>query len=189
MKVRFVRSGLIAGLIGVLWTILTLALIPIRDSMGWKEVPNEAVVLQVLDENLSETGLYLVPGHSPPDSLFRSRHSDGPLFRIHSLRNGTEGPIRAFISILSLLLAPLIPAWFLAKICQREYLAYSSRVFIVSLFGVFLTLASEIQLWGMELYPLLYSLLLSANAITAWIVMGLFLAWRIKPAKTVSGLG
>jgi len=183
---QLVKTGLLAGLVGILWTMLTLGLIPVRDTMGWKEVPNEAVVLEALDANLTDTGLYLVPGHSPPDSLFRSRHSDGPLFRVHSLRNGTEGPIRAFISILSLLLAPLIPAWFLSRICQRGTPPYPTRVFIVTLFGVFLTLAGEIQLWGMELYPLLYSLLLSVNAIISWMVIGLFLAWRIKPSGVVS---
>jgi hypothetical protein len=188
MNGQLIKTGLLAGLVGILWTMLTLGLIPVRDSMGWKEVPNEVAVLEALEVNLPETGLYLVPGHSPPDSLFRSRHSDGPIFRVHSLRNGTEGPIRALISILSLLLAPLIPAWFLFGLCQRENPTYSTRVFIVTLFGVFLTLTGEIQLWGMELYPLLYSLLLSANAIISWLVIGLFLAWRIKPVGIAPGI-
>lgn len=184
---HWVKAGLLGGLVGILWTILSLGLLPVRDTMGWKEVPNEAVVLGVLDASLTETGLYLVPGHSPPDSLFRSRHSDGPFFRVHSLRNGTEGPIRALVSILSLLLAPLIPAWFLSRLCQRESPSYATRVFAVTLFGIFLALTGEIQLWGMELYPLLYSLFLSANAIISWLVVGLFLGWRIRPAGAASG--
>jgi len=185
MSGRLVRDGLLGGLTAILWTALALGLVPIRDSMGWKEVPNEAAVLETLDANLSETGTYLVPGHSPPDSLFRARHADGPLFRVHSLRDGTEGPIRPLISILSLLLAPLIPAWFLTKLCQRESPAFWTRVLIVGSFGVFLTLTAEIQLWGMELYPLTYSLLLSASAILGWVVVGLVLAWRIRPSPAV----
>jgi hypothetical protein len=185
MNGQLLRTGLLAGPVGIVWTILSFGLIPLRNTMGWKEVPNEEVVLEALDANLTEAGLYLVPGHSPPDSLFRSRHADGPFFRVHSLPNGTEGPVRSLVSILSLLLAPLIPAWFLFGICQQGTPSYPTRVFIVTLFGVFLTLTGEIQLWGLELYPLLYSLLLSANAILSWLVIGLFLAWRIKPAGAV----
>ena len=181
MNRMVVSSGLLAGFVGVLWTALTFGLVPVRDDMGWKEVPNEGAVLEVLDANLPETGLYLVPGHSPPDSLFRARHDEGPLFRVHSLRNGTEGPIRALISVLALLLAPLIPAWFLFMLCQRGAPGFGARVGLVSLFGLFLALTGHIQLWGMELYPLLYSLFLSANGILTWVVIGLVLARRIRP--------
>ena len=65
MNSRVVTTGLLGGFVGMLWTIIALGLIPVRDSMGWKEAPNEEVVLQALDANLVETGLYIVPGHSP----------------------------------------------------------------------------------------------------------------------------
>jgi hypothetical protein len=45
--------------------------IPLRNELGCKEVPGENVVLAALDANLRETGVYLLPGHSPPDPLFR----------------------------------------------------------------------------------------------------------------------
>lgn len=181
MKRQIVTSGLLAGLVGILWTVVALGLVPFRDSMGWKETPNEDLLLPLLDGNLTEEGLYLLPGHSPPDSLFRARHDEGPFFRVHSLPRGTEGPIRSLISILSLLVAPLIPAWFLAALCRSGSPGFGARVGAVSLFGLFLALTANIQLWGMELYPLAYSLLLSANGILSWVVIGLFLAWRIKP--------
>ena len=181
MNSRVVTTGLLGGFVGILWTIIALGLIPVRNSMGWKEVPNEEVVLQALDANLLETGLYIVPGHSPPDSLFRARHDDGPFFRVHSLPNGTEGPIRSLISILALFLAPLIPAWFLSQICEAGAPKFATRVVIVSLFGLFLALTGHIQLWGMELYPVTYSLFLSANGIVTWVAIGFVLAWRIKP--------
>jgi len=189
MNGQVVRNGLLAGVVGILWTSLAFGFLPLRSTLGWKEVPNEAAVLQVLDSSLLETGLYLVPGNSPPDSLFRARHADGPFFRVHSLRTGTAYPFQALISLLALLLAPLIPAWFLAGLCSRESPTYGARVGVVALFGVFVTLTSELQLWGMELYPLGYSLLLSAHAITSWVVMGLFLAWRIKPAPAAPPAG
>jgi hypothetical protein len=181
MDRRVVSAGLFGGVAGVLWTVLSMGLVPVRDSMGWKEVPNEEVVLQALDDNLTETGLYLVPGHSPPDSLFRARHDAGPLFRVHSLPDGTEGPIRPLISILSLLLAPLVPAWILVQACRHGSPSFGMRVAVVASFGVFLALTANIQLWGMELYPLTYSLLMSANGIVTWLVIGFVMAWRVRP--------
>ena len=181
MDRRVVSAGLFGGGAGILWTVLSMGLVPVRDSMGWKEVPNEEVVLQALDANLPETGLYLVPGHSPPDSLFPARHEAGPLFRVHSLPNGTEGPIRPLISILSLLLAPLVPAWILVQACRHGSPSFGMRVAVVASFGVFLALTANIQLWGMERYPLTYSLLMSVNGILTWAVIGMVLAWRIRP--------
>jgi hypothetical protein len=186
MDRRVVSAGLFGGVIGILWTVLSMGLVPLRDSMGWKEVPNEETVLQALDANLTEAGLYLVPGHSPPDSLFRARHETGPFFRVHSLPNGTEGPIRPLISILSLLLAPLIPAWILVQACRHGSPSFVMRVGVVASFGVFLALAANIQLWGMELYLLTYALFLSANGILTWVVIGLVLAWRIRPRKRLN---
>ena len=183
MNGQVIKAGLLGGLVVILCTIVGLALIPLRNAMGWKEVPNEAPVLEVLDANLPETGLYLVPGHSPPDSLFRARHDDGPFFRVHSLRQGTEGPVRALISILALLAAPLIPAWILYAICRGASPTFTARATIVASLGLFVALASDIQLWGLELYPLSYSLLYVVYSLVTWALVGLVLAWRIKPGR------
>jgi hypothetical protein len=139
MDRRVVSAGLFGGVAGILWTVLSMGLVPVRDSMGWKEVPNEEVVLQALDANLTETGLYLVPGHSPPDSLFR------------------------------------------AQACRHGSPSFGMRVAVVASFGVFLALTANIQLWGMELYPLTYSLLMSVNGILTWLVIGFVMAWRVRP--------
>ncbi len=69
-----------------------------------EDVPNEASVLEVLDANLPETSLYLVPGHSLPDSLF-----------------------------LTPLVAPLIPAWILFGICRGVAPRFVGRVTFVGL--------------------------------------------------------
>ena len=56
------------------------------------------------------------------------------------------------------------------------------RVVVVALFGVFAALTTDLRLWGMELYPLSYSLLLAFGSVTTWILAGLVVAWRIKPS-------
>jgi hypothetical protein len=91
MTRRVISSGLLGGILALLWTAVIQGGLPQRDAWGYKEVPEEAKVLAVLDQELPETGLYLIPGHAPPDSLFRARYEDGPLYRVHSLRSGAGG--------------------------------------------------------------------------------------------------
>jgi hypothetical protein len=183
MDKKVIAVGIIAGVVGLAWTTVFQGLVPVRNELGYKEVPNEETVLGVLDENLRETGLYLVPGHSPPDPLFRERYEEGPIFRIHSLQTGAGGIPHVLFPVLALLIAPIIPTWYLRKLCRNEAPGFWSRVFVVALFGVFLALCADLRMWGMELYPLSYSLFLVVNSVLTWIVVGLVIAWRIKPAS------
>jgi hypothetical protein len=187
MNWRVLRTGLGAGVVALVCTALVQGLLPFRDTLGYKEAPEEATVLSILDRALTETGLYLVPGHSPPDSLFRARYEAGPLFRIHSLRRGAGGPPHVVISMLAVFLAPLVPAWVLFLLCRSGRPSFARRVTLVFLFGVFLALSGHIQLWGTELYPFSYALLLTFDALFTWMVVGLVLAWRISPESVGPG--
>jgi len=180
---KVIATGLLAGLVAVACTTVFQQLIPIRDKLGYKEVPNEELVLEVLDTNLRETGLYLLPGHSPPDPLFRERYAKGPIFRIHSLRSGAGGPPHVVVPVLALLIAPIVPSWFLWSVCRHGRPGFGSRVLLVALFGVFLALWADLRMWGMELYPLHYSLVLAASSVVTWVIVGLVIAWRIKPGR------
>jgi len=180
---RVLTSGLLAGILAVAWTAALQGGLPLRDAWGYKEVPEEEAVLAILDQELPETGLYLLPGHSPPDSLFRARYESGPIFRIHSLRTGAGGAPHVVVSILALLLAPLFPAWLLAKICAVSRPSFVDRTGMVSTFGIVTALAAQLQLWGKELYPLNYSLFLTLDGVAMWVVLGAFLAWRITPYR------
>ena len=182
MQRRVITTGLTAGLVVVVWTSISYGLVRVRDELGYKEVAYEHTVLEVLDANVAETGLYLVPGHSPPDSLFRVRYDEGPLFRIHSLRRGAGGALHVLIPILAMMIAPLIPTWFVWSLCQRGGIGFGRRVSIVAIFGVFTALTNDLRLWGTELYPLSYTLLLAFGSMTTWLLAGLLIAWRIKPS-------
>jgi hypothetical protein len=181
MNRRVVTSGLLAGFLALVWTGVSQGLLPQRDDWGYKEVPAEESVLAVLEQELPETGLYLVPGHSPPDSLFRARYERGPIFRVHSLRAGAGGAPHVLGSLLALLLCPLLPAWLLGRLNATGSPGFLERAGTVASFGVVIGLASNLQLWGMELYPLNYSLFLTLNGVLMWIALGAFLAWRLRP--------
>ncbi|NIM52791.1 MAG: hypothetical protein GTO22_26690 [Gemmatimonadales bacterium] len=187
MDRRVITTGLLGGLVALGWTVVAQNLIPIRNDLGYKEVSNEETVLSALDPNLTETGLYLVPGHSPPDSLFRSRYEEGPIFRIHSLRSGAGGPAHVLIPMLALLIAPVIPTWILWRLCQQERPTLRARIAVVALFGIFLALSADLRMWGMELYPLSYSLFLGLSSVAGWVIVGLLIAWRIRPKPVAAG--
>lgn len=90
--------------------------------------------------------------------------------------------LHVLLPILALMVAPLIPTWFVWNLCQRGGFSFWRRVSTVALFGVFAVFANDLRLWGMELYPLGYTLLLAFGSVTTWTLAGLLIAWRIQPA-------
>jgi hypothetical protein len=188
MDRRLITTGLLAGFVFLGWKVVSQGLLPIRDELGYKDAQNEERVLSTLDANLPGTGLYIVPGHSPPDSLFRARYSEGPIFRIHSLRRGAGGTPHFLVSILALFIAPMIPTALVWRLCRNGGLGFGARATTVALFGVFLALAADIQLWGTELYPLNYSIFLASSSVVGWAIVGLVVAWRIRPTKQAARL-
>ncbi len=188
MNSRVLWIGLLGGVVAIVWTGVVGSLFPLRDRMGNMEAHNEEVVLAALDQNLTETGIYLVPGKFPHDSLFLARLAEGPIFRVHSLPEGGGGLAQFLVSDLALLLAPIIPAWLLMVLCGTGRPGYGSRVLVVALFGVFLALAAYLPMWDQELYPPSYVFLLAANAVVTWAIVGLVLAWRIAPRPLAGGV-
>ena len=184
MSPKVVGAGLLGGLAAIMWTAAVGSLVPIRDQMGNLEAPNEEVVLAALDASLTEAGVYLVPGKFPHDSLFLDRFENGPLYRIHALAEG-GGLAQFLVSDLALLLAPIIPAWFLMMLCAYDRPGYGARVFVVAMFGVFVALGAYLPMWDQELYPPTYVFLLAGNAVLTWIVVGLVVAARIRPRPEV----
>lgn len=181
MNPRVLWAGLLGGVAAIVWTAVVGSLLPLRDRMGNMEAPNEELVLAALDENLTQTGVYLVPGKFPHDSLFLERYAEGPIFRVHALPEGAGGLAQFVVSDLALLLAPIVPAWLLMLLCGTARPGYGARVFVVALFGAFLALAAYLPMWGQELYPPGYVFLLAANGVVTWVIVGLVLAWRIAP--------
>ena len=120
MNRHVVTTGLLAGILCLVWTAISNGLIPIRHKIGYMEARNEAELISLLDRSLDDTGLYLVPNDAPPDSLFRSRYEAGPIYRIHALQQGAGGIPHVAVSVLALLLAPIIPAWVLSLLGERR---------------------------------------------------------------------
>lgn len=178
---RVLLVGLLGGIVAIVWTALVGSLFPLRDRLGNLETPNEEAVLAALDRNLTEGGLYLIPGKFPHDSLFLARYAEGPIFRVHAMPQGAGGLAQFVVSDLALLLAPIVPAWLLVVLCGTARPGYGSRVLVVALFGVFLALAAFLPMWDQELYPAGYVFLLAANGVATWTIVGLVLAWRIAP--------
>ena len=83
--------------------------------------------------------------------------------------------------LLAGILAPLLPAFLLGRFCRVSEPRFVERAGLVSVFGIVTALAAHLQLWGTELYPLNYTLFLTMNGVAMWIILGLFLAWRLTP--------
>jgi len=75
--------------------------------------------------------------------------------------------------------APIIAAWMLSVTSERILAKYSRRVLFVTVLGLFLAVFGNV----FSEKPLDIILLSSINTLITWTLVGLVIAWRIKPEK------
>ena len=78
---------------------------------------------------------------------------------------------------------PLIAAWMLSVTSEKILVKCSRRVLFVVFIGVIVSLFDDILQMSFRPQPKYYLVFLAINNSIIWILAGLVIAWRIKPAK------
>lgn len=184
MKRELILSGLLGGFIIAGWTIISTSIIPISGHMP-KEIPDDKEIHTVLKKRLAESGIYWAPGHAGQAKGLYPNYDNEPIFYIlHSGATPSTRIIPAVVEILSIFLTPMIAACLLSMASKRILAKYTRRFLFVT--GIGLLVAIYGDLFSQK--PLDLTLLSSINNLIVWAVIGLVLAWRIKPdtAKKVT---
>ena len=90
----------------------------------------------------------------------------------------------ASIGMLSFLLAPMAAAWLLSRASERVEGTYLNRVFFIASLGVFIAIAGDLMRSLTEEASMAIVAGKVAITIIVWILTGLVLAWRIRPASS-----
>jgi hypothetical protein len=179
---RIILSGLLGGVVLSAWGILGRGFLPFYHDAAWREIPNESLVFEAVTEQIRETGSYIYPYDVPADSAFHARFEEGPafqiLFRGESLEETELRDLALFA--LGLLFVPIIPAWVLSVTSHRRAAHYGQRVLFVALFGLLVALFHDLPAPGVHA-PLDLRVALALDSIVGWTLVGMVLAWRIKP--------
>jgi len=183
MKKEILLSGLLGGVIIFVWIIISSSIIPISGDIP-KPIPNDKEIHTIIKGKITESGIYWLPGHAGQAEGLYPDYDNEPIFYIF-YGGVTPSTIMAptIVEILCILLTPIIAAWLLSMASEKILAKYDRRVLFVTVIGLIFAVYGDL----FSQKPLDLILLSSINNIIIWTLIGLVLAWRIKP-KSVKAL-
>lgn len=180
---RILLGSLSGGFILFLWVFIFKAL-PIRERFAFLPPVNDALVHEVLQENLQRPGVYHSLRDWPDDPQLQDAYLHGPTFIIHYPGGGHQaGMIESLLGLLVVLLAPLVPAVMLTVADRRVKARFWTRALFISGFGVFLGIfvAPFSHFFGGQ--PLANTAFLAARDIIGWFLVGVVVAPILYPKE------
>ena len=181
MKKQLVISGLLGGVVFIILTFVVNVIFGFKSNMDMKQIPNERQVYEILKENIIEPGRYICN----PELTSEKPFPDGePVFSVLYSGVGHESAGRLMlIELVVFFLAPIIGAWMLSQTSRRFMSSYPRKVLFFAAIGLLFAVFSDLSKFGIGNYPLSDALILAAYNIAVWTIVGLVVAWRMKPEK------
>lgn len=167
----------------IVWTFVVNGLFRFQANIDMKKIPAEEQVYTVLTEHVVEPGRYTVN----PALTAENRFPEGkPVYSVLYSGMGHEAAGNLmWVGLIVFFVAPLIAAWLLSQTSERILSRYGRKVLFFSAIGVLFAIFRNLADFGIGGYPLGDTLLLAAHSIVVWTLMGLVVAWRIKPDRLV----
>jgi len=183
MLKRVIIAGLLGGLVLILWTFIVNGIFGFTSSIDMKKIENERLVYQTLKENITKPGRYICNPEIATDEGFPSEDA---VFSIHYsvIGHGSAGML-AFVGLIIFFIVPTIAAWMLSMTSEKIQSSYSRKVLFFTAIGLLFAFFGDIKDFGIHGYPLNDAIILAMHSILVWTVIGLVVAWRIKPQPEV----
>ncbi len=189
---RIIIAGLLAGLVVFIWSSISWMALPFHGKT-LHTIPDEALNLEVMDEQMTVHGVYHYPGMGDKEAMkadpekamaeLTEKHARGPRVAFMVFLPG-GGPIMYPMTFITGLLIYVIAGWiaaYLLSVSTGKMKSFKQRVLFVTLLGVFATLFinfGELNWW---FFPVDYTMLAAIDSIISWFLAGLVIAWRIQP--------
>lgn len=176
---KVIVSGLLGGAILIAWAFVVNGVFGFRSKIDMKPISNERQVYETLKAYIVEPGRYIC---NPELSSSGTFPREEPVFSIHYSGMGHEFAGRLmFFQLALFLLAPMIAAWMLSVASERMLARYHLKVLFFAAIGLLVAVYGDLLKFGIDSYPLDDALMLAAYDIAAWTLVGLVVAWRMKP--------
>jgi hypothetical protein len=191
---RIITSGLVAGIVVFIWGAISHMATPLG-TIGIQSLPDDEAFTTLIRASLTRSGFYFFPAmpHDPSASraqqdaamkAFAEKERRGPV-GIMVIRTGGVEPMsmRMLASeLVSNILAAIVAAMLLSMGIGSPGLAtLSSRVFFVTMLGLFASLSIEVSYWTWYGFPTNYTLAQFVDQLASWMFGGLVLGALIKP--------
>jgi hypothetical protein len=176
---RVLLCGLLGGFVLFAWAVISNGIFGLRTRIEMKRIPAERQVYEVLKGSITDPGRYVCNPQITSSEVFPGGE---PVFSIQYSGFGHEAAGRVFVvQLLIAVVAPMIAAGMLSVASARILSRYSWKVLFFATLGLLIAVFSDLMKFDIGAYPLNHALLLAANDIISWVLVGLAVAWLIKP--------
>ena len=140
------------------------------------------MVYEILKESIVEPGRYILNPELTPSGVF----PDGePVFSVNYSGIGHESAGKVMLFQLAVyLLAPMIAAWMLSLARPQILSSYPRKVLFFVAIGLLFALFGDLLDFGIDRYSLGDALLVAANNLLAWTLVGLVVAKYFRPGPS-----
>jgi hypothetical protein len=184
MPRKVILAGLLGGVVLVVWMVLVNGIFGLHASINMKQIPAESLVYETLKEHVVDPGRYVVNPQLTAEGRFPEEE---PVFSVIYGGMGHEAAGGLMlVGLIVFLLAPMIGAWMLSQTSARVQSSYSRKVLFFSAIGLLFAVFGDLMSYGIGGYPAKDTLILGAKDIIVWTLVGIVVAWRIKPEGNVS---
>jgi hypothetical protein len=195
MNKKTIFGGVLAAVVMFIWSGIAHEVLPIGQ-MGIKTTANEEAVLAGLKSNLSEPGLYFLPGHElmKPEFKALSREQQAAVMKAWQEKSttmpnaimvyrpvGQEFNWGKFLGLefLSDVFAGLIFAYAL-WVSLARVTTFAGRVGFVTLLGLLPFIISDFSYWNWYGYPTQFEIGQILDYVVGAIFAGIVLAWFFR---------
>ncbi len=183
---KVIVAGLSGGIVLIIWTFVVNGIWGFSQRLEMKPIPNERQVYETLKVNIVEPGRYLCNPALTSEGRFPDH---APVFSVLYGGVGHESAGKMmWLELAISLIAPTIAAWLLSQTSARILASYLRKVLFFVTIGLLVAILGDLMKFGIGNYPLWDALILAGHTILVWTVVGLVVAWRMKPAANMARL-
>ena len=186
MAKKVLSAGIMGGIVIVVWLLASNAILPYKGNLIHRIAPNQLAIHRVLKENIAEPGTYACPYLGPAEESLLPDYRNQPVYTIiyEGYRHSGEGAPSFLFPIVIPFVVALTASWMLSLTSEKILSRYHRRFLFVALLGVMIALYDDILQISMGPQPDDYQIFLAVNNVLTWVLAGLVIAWRVKPAAS-----
>lgn len=165
----------------IAWFIIADGILGLKRSIDMKTLPNEREVYAYLSKNVTEPGRYVCNPEILPEQRFPG---EAAIFAVHYTGFGHDDAWQEMIlGLLVAVLAPITGAWLVRNASARILSRYGSRFMFFAGLGVVAALLGILARFGIASYSLSDAVALGLHDLAAWMVAGVFVAWKVTSGR------
>ncbi len=163
--------------------------------IGIKSLPNEDPVLTAMRNSIHEPGFYFFPAMNQSPGMTKEQQKAAQEAWEKKYREGPDGiliyhpqgqqplsPKQLLTEVATDIIAALLAGFLLAQ-AVGGLPGFGSRVFFVTLLGFLARFLVDARYWNWYGFPTNYTLAAMATDVIGFFMVGIVLAWAIKPSR------